>query len=251
MTKCSYFISDLHLGAPDEASSRLREAAVVAWLEQIKPQADYLFLMGDIFDFWFEYKTVIPKGFLRLQAKLLELSQAGVKIHFFVGNHDLWMWDYFEQELGIPVHHKPLRIELGGKRFFLAHGDGLGPGDKGYKRLKKIFTNPFFQWLFRWLHPDIGVALASGLSRRSRAAQGESENQFLGSEREWLLQYAERKLAAEPQTDFFVFGHRHLALDILLSNGQSRYLNLGEWIKAKTYAVFDGQDLKLCYFEPK
>lgn len=247
MRKYSYFLSDLHLGAPDATSSQEREQKLVAWLRSIEPQAERIYFLGDIFDFWFEYKTVIPKGFLPLQAQLLALKEAGVELAFFVGNHDLWMRDYFEQSLDIPVYHSSQRFTWGGKEFFLAHGDGLGPGDKGYKRLKKIFTNPFFQWLFRWIHPDVGIGLASWLSRRSRAAQMQKEERFLGKDKEWLLLYAERKLEQLPEIDYFLFGHRHLPLDYLLSNGRSRYINLGEWLSACSYAVFDGEELELNY----
>lgn len=244
-----YFASDFHLGAPNPQESRQREQTILRWLEQVALDASAIYLVGDIFDFWFEYKTVVPKGAVRLLGKLAELSDAGIDLHIFVGNHDIWMFDYLEQELGATVHHQPLQVKLGDKHFFIAHGDGLGPGDHGYKRLKKVFTNRFCQWLFGWLHPDIGIRIANKASHTSRTAQVEPEY-FLGADKEWLLQYANQKLRqAETTTDYFIFGHRHLPLDILLQNKKSRYLNLGEWFSYNTYAVFDGNDLQLAAFE--
>lgn len=243
-----YFASDFHLGAPDTNSSRLREQKILRWLSFIEQDAKALYLVGDIFDFWFEYKTVVPKGAVRLLGKLAQMSDAGIDIHFFVGNHDLWMADYFPSELGITVHHQPIQVALSGQHFLIGHGDGLGPEDYGYKRLKKIFTHPFCQWLFRWLHPDLGVRLAHFSSKTSRTAQTEPEY-FLGADKEWLLLYSNFKLKAHPHLDYFIFGHRHLPLDILLENGHARYINLGEWFNSCTYAVYDGQQLQLMAFE--
>ncbi len=243
-----YFASDFHLGAPDAQSSRLREQKVLRWLCHIEQDATAIYLVGDIFDFWFEYRTVVPKGAVRLLGKLAQMSDAGIDIHCFVGNHDLWMADYLPQELGVTVHHKPLQLTLGEQRFFIAHGDGLGPADYGYKRLKRIFVHPFCQWLFRWLHPDLGMRLARYSSQTSRSAQKEPEY-FLGADKEWLLQYSNFKLKQYPDLDFFIFGHRHLPLDILLENGHARYVNLGEWFDSCTYAVYDGEQLTLKAFE--
>lgn len=243
-----YFASDFHLGVPTFEISKQRELKILRWLTKIEQNAEAIFLVGDIFDFWFEYKTVVPKGAVRLLGKLAELSDKGIDIHFFVGNHDIWMFDYFPKELGITVHHKALQIKLKGKQFFIAHGDGLGPKDYGYKRLKKIFTNPLCQWLFKWLHPDLGVRLANKSSSASRTVQTEPEY-FLGADKEWLLLYSNYKLKQFPNTDYFIFGHRHLPLDILLENQQSRYLNLGEWFNHCTYVEFDGQALELKAFE--
>jgi UDP-2,3-diacylglucosamine hydrolase len=244
-----YFASDFHLGAPNFADSRQREMRILQWLDSVQDDMAELFLVGDIFDFWFEYGSVVPKGYLFFLGKLAELRRRGIAIHFFTGNHDMWLFDYFTKELNIPVYRDPIQIERDGKRFFIAHGDGLGPDDKNYKRLKKIFRNRFCQWLFGWLHPDIGTTLASYLSRRSRASQG-TEEHFLGADKEWLYLYANRKLQTLPDTDFFVFGHRHLPLDMLLDNQKSRYINLGEWLTADSYAVFDGETMHLRYFKP-
>ncbi len=243
-----YFASDFHLGAPDREASQKRERKILRWIKSIEKDAEAIFLVGDTFDFWFEYKTVIPKGFVRLLGKLADLSDKGVAIHLFVGNHDIWMFDYFTNELGIYVHHQPLEIEFKGRKFYITHGDGLGPGDYGYKRLRKIFTNRFCQWLFRWIHPDIGIRLANYSSAKSRNAQTEPEL-FLGSDKEWLLIYSNYKLKQKPETDFFIYGHRHLPLDVLLDNKKSRYINLGDWLKHFTYAEFDGEELIIKAFE--
>ncbi|NQZ44718.1 MAG: UDP-2,3-diacylglucosamine diphosphatase [Flavobacteriaceae bacterium] len=238
-----YFASDNHLGAPTSKASMPREKRFVQWLDSIKEDAAAIYLMGDLFDFWFEYKTVVPKGFTRTLGKLAELSDAGIPITYFVGNHDLWMNGYFEEELQIPVHHKPQVITINERRFLIGHGDGLGPGDKGFKRMKKVFTNPFAKWLFRWLHPDLGVRLAQHLSVNNRIISGEADAKFLGEDKEWLIQYCKRKLETA-HYDFFIFGHRHLPLEIEL-NPSSTYINLGDWIKYFTYAVFDGERLTL------
>lgn len=238
-----YFASDNHLGAPTMEASRPREKKFVAWLDEIKQDAAAIFLIGDLFDFWFEYKTVIPKGFTRTLGKLAEISDAGIPIYYFVGNHDLWMNGYFEDELNIPVFHKPQDFTFNNSSFFIGHGDGLGPGDKGYKRMKKVFTSSFFQWLFRWLHPDIGVRLAQYFSVKNKLISGDDDAKFLGEDNEWLVAYCKRKLN-DQHRDYFVFGHRHLPLDIEL-NGTSKYINLGDWIQYYTYGVFDGKNFEL------
>ena len=234
-----YFTSDHHFGAPTKAASKPREEKFVAWLDDIKKDAEILFILGDLFDFWFEYKHVIPKGFTRVLGKLAELSDQGIKIHFFVGNHDMWMRGYFEEELNIKVYQKPERFKLNNKTFFIGHGDGLGPNDKGYKRLKKVFTNSFFNWLYRWLHPDFGVRFAQYLSLKNKLISGDEDLKFMGNDNEWLTQYAHRKLK-DKHFDYFVFGHRHLPLEVPL-NSKSTYFNLGDWITHYTYGVFDGE----------
>lgn len=241
-----YFSSDNHLGAPTYEASRERERIFIKWLDTVKADAEVIFLLGDLFDFWFEYKTVVPKGFVRTLGKLAELRDSGIQIYFFVGNHDLWMDDYFETELGIPVFHKPQTFEFNDKHFFIGHGDGLGPGDKGYKRMKKVFTNPFSKWLYRWLHPDIGVKLAQYLSVKNKLISGDEDTKFLGEENEWLAQYAKRKLE-EKHYDYFIFGHRHLPMEIKISD-TSTYYNLGDWIGHYTYGVFDGENFKMKKF---
>ena len=244
-----YFASDNHLGAPTLKDSLPREKVFVSWLNTIKEDAGVIFLLGDLFDFWMEYKTVIPKGFSRTLGKLAELTDSGIPIYYFVGNHDLWMDGYFEEELNIPVFHKPQQFKINGTSFFIGHGDGLGPEDKGFKRMKKVFTNPLAQWLFRWLHPDLGVRLAQHLSVNNKIISGEADAKFLGEDKEWLVLYAKRKLETT-HYDHFIFGHRHLPLEIQL-NEKSRYTNLGDWITYFTYAIFDGHALSLEKFETK
>ncbi len=238
-----YFASDNHLGAPTSNDSLPREKKFVAWLDSIKEDAAAIYLMGDLFDFWFEYKKVIPKGFTRTLGKLAELSDAGIPITYFVGNHDLWMNGYFEEELNIPVFHEPQQIKINNTSFFIGHGDGLGPGDKGFKRMKKVFTNPVSKWFFRWLHPDLGVRLGQYMSVSNKIISGDEDAKFLGEENEWLVQYCKRKLESQ-HTDYFIFGHRHLPLEIKL-NERATYVNLGDWINYFTYAVFDGEKLSL------
>jgi len=238
-----YFASDNHLGAPTKDASFPREKKFVAWLDEAKQDAAAIFLLGDLFDFWFEYKTVVPKGFTRTLGKLAEISDSGIPIYFFVGNHDLWMDGYFEDELNIPVYHKPKEFTFNDTKFFIGHGDGLGPEDKGYKRMKKVFTNPFFKWAFRWLHPDIGLKIAQYLSVKNKMISGDDDAKFLGEDNEWLVQYAKRKLE-DQHRDYFIFGHRHLPMEIQL-NENSKYVNLGDWIHYYTYGVFDGENMEL------
>jgi len=246
MVKNIYFASDFHLGAPNEKESRAREVRIVNWLNSIEADCSELFLMGDIFDFWFEYAKVIPKGFIRLQGKLAQMTDSGIKIYFFKGNHDMWVRDYFTKEIGMEIISDEKLIERNGKKFYLHHGDGLGPGDRKYKFLRKIFRSALCQWLFARLHPNFGIGIADAWSRGSRAAQTETEV-FLGEDKEWLAIYAKEQLQKQ-HFDYFIFGHRHLPLDISLANG-SRYVNIGEWLNYNSYAVFDGNELRLEYFD--
>jgi UDP-2,3-diacylglucosamine hydrolase len=238
-----YFLSDFHLGVPDHASSLVREKKIVAFLERAKADAATIFIVGDLFDFWFEYRKVVPKGYVRILGKLAELTDVGIPVHFFVGNHDMWMSGYFEQELNIPVYHESRVFEFNGKKFLVGHGDGLGPGDHGYKAIKKVFRNPLSKFLFGLIPPFFGISLADYFSKSSRASTGESDEKFLGEENEWLILYCREKLK-EDAYDYFVFGHRHLPIDFQL-NEKSRYINLGDWIKYDSYAVFDGTALHL------
>jgi UDP-2,3-diacylglucosamine hydrolase len=241
-----YFASDQHLGAPTAELSFPREKKFVAWLDMVRQDATAIFILGDLFDFWFEYKTVVPKGFVRVLGKLAEISDSGIPIYFFVGNHDLWMSDYFEKELNIPVYHDNKEFTFNGKTFLIGHGDGKGPGDKGYKRMKKVFTNSFSKRLFRWLHPDVGVRLAQYLSVKNKLISGDSDVKFLGEDNEWLVQYCKRKLQTK-HFDFFVFGHRHLPMTIDLEQNAT-YVNLGDWVSYFTYGVFDGEKFTLNTF---
>jgi UDP-2,3-diacylglucosamine hydrolase len=243
-----YFASDFHLGVPNYNNSLAREKRLVAWLDSIKHDAAEIYLVGDLFDFWFEYKTVIPKYFTRLLGKLAELRDNNIPITFFTGNHDMWMFGYFEEELGIPVIRQPIDREINGKKFHIAHGDGLGPGDNGYKFIKKVFASKLCQWLFKWVHPDIGIGVANYFSGTSRKKTGDSDAKFLGEENEWLVIYSREKLQ-EQHRDFFIYGHRHLPMEIML-NENSKYINLGDWINHFTYAVFDGENVELKKFKP-
>jgi UDP-2,3-diacylglucosamine hydrolase len=238
-----YFLSDFHLGTPDVASSLEREKRIVRFLDEIKDQAHTIFIVGDMFDFWYEYRKVVPKGAVRLLGKIAELTDAGIQIHFFVGNHDMWMGDYFQKELNVPVYFEPKEFVFNHKTFYVGHGDGLGPGDHGYKALKKVFRSPVCQWLFGIFPPFMGIGLADYFSRRSRKITGNKEEHFLGEDQEWLLIYS-KEVLLKKKYNYFIFGHRHLPIDYRLAP-DSRYINLGEWINFNTYAVFDGNDLEL------
>jgi len=240
-----YFLSDFHLGAPNAEASLVREKKINRFLDSIKTDAAEIFIVGDLFDFWYEYKKVVPKGYVRILGKLAELTDAGIPIHFFVGNHDMWMRDYFQKELNIPVYFEPVPFEFNGKKFLIGHGDGLGPGDKGYKFIKKIFRNKAAQWLFGIMPPAMGMGIAHYFSRKSRAQTGQTDEKFLGEDKEWLIQYSKEILKKE-HYDYLVFGHRHLPIDFKI-NDQSRYINLGDWIKYFSYAEFDGNNLELKY----
>lgn len=241
-----YFASDFHLGTGTYASSREREARLVRWLDFIKGDAAEVFLMGDVFDFWFEYKTVVPKGYIRFLGKLAELTDAGIKLYFFKGNHDMWMFDYFERELGATIISNELEIERSGKKFYLHHGDGLGPGDTFYKFLKRFFRSKLCQWLFARIHPNFGVGIANYWSAHSRIVSEKKDDPKPGQQ-EWLVIFSNELLKTHFY-DYLVFGHRHLPLDIRLTD-KSRYINLGEWVYASSYAVFDGETVSLKYFE--
>ena len=244
-----YFASDFHLGYPDHQTSLARERKVVAWLDSIKNDAQVVFLVGDIFDFWFEYKNVVPKGFVRLLGKLAELSDAGVEIIIFAGNHDIWMFDYFTKEMGIKVYREfqeyTIQKEDHSKNFYVVHGDGLGPGDYGYKYLKKIFESKLSQWAFGWIHPHAGMTLATWWSGiRKDEERLKEELQFRG-DGEWLWSFSKEQEALKHH-DFYIFGHRHLLLDLPVSEN-SRYINLGQWAyddeNSYHFAVYDGVEL--------
>jgi len=201
-----------------------------------------LFLVGDIFDYWFEYKKVVPRGFTRTLGKIAELADSGIIIHFFTGNHDVWVFDYLPTELGVIVHREEMRFTFAGKKFFLAHGDGLDPFDKGYHFLKKIFTSRFLQWCYARIHPNLSMSLAHKWSKKSRLDKGIGEH-YKGEEREGLLVFA-RELLKKEQFDYIIFGHRHLLMDEMIGEN-TRYINLGDWITHYSYGVFDGQKFEL------
>ncbi|MGB1104515.1 MAG: UDP-2,3-diacylglucosamine diphosphatase [Crocinitomicaceae bacterium] len=241
-----FFASDFHLGVPTKESSLAREKKIVRWLDSIKEEADEIYLVGDVFDFWFEYKHAIPKGFVRLQGKIAELTDKGIPVHWFIGNHDMWIFDYIPEELGVQMHRAEIEKTYNGKKFFIGHGDGLGAGDRGYKFIKKVFRNKVCQWLFARFHPNFGIGLANLFSRKSRAASAEADATYY-SDKEMLTAFAKEKLK-EKDFDYFVFGHRHLPMIIEIGD-RSVYYNLGEWINYCTYGVFDGEKFELKVFD--
>jgi UDP-2,3-diacylglucosamine hydrolase len=238
-----YFASDFHLGAPDYAGSLIREKEVVKWLRQCSRDASEIFLVGDVFDFWFEYRRAVPRGFTRLLGTISEITDSGIPVHWFTGNHDMWIFDYLPQECGITLHREPVIREWNGRRVMIGHGDGLGPGDHGYKFIKKVFSSPLSQWLFARLHPNFGIWLANKSSGYSRSTTGGKDRVFLGEDKEWLVVYAKEVLQRE-HIDYFVFGHRHLPLEIRL-NDRSVYYNLGDWLVDYTYGVLDENGFQL------
>lgn len=240
-----YFVSDSHLGVPSKAESLKREILLVQWLESIKSDASDLYLLGDIFDFWFEYKTVVPKGYIRLLGKLAELADQGINIHYFIGNHDMWMFNYLQEELHINIYREPIIRNIFGKKMFIGHGDGLGPADYGYKFIKRVFSNKLNQQLFRWLHPDIGAKLALYFSYKSRESTIEFDKTFKGEE-ERLVLFAKQKLQEE-HFDYFIFGHRHIPFEIKLSES-SRIISTGDWLRHFTYVVMDNESLVIKKF---
>lgn len=243
-----YFASDLHLGARALKNNAANEARFVRWLDEVRKDATEIYLLGDIFDFWFEYKKAVPKGGVRLLGKIAEIADSGIPIHYFAGNHDAWLFGYFEEELGIKVYHKPIDVVWNNKKLKIGHGDGLGPGDKFYKFMKFIMDNKICRFLFRWLHPDIGLWIALQWSRKSREKGGAVES-YLGDDREWLFQYCKKQLERE-HYDYFIFGHRHLDIDVQLNEKGSRYINIGEWFSKYTYGVFDGNEFTLKKYTP-
>lgn len=244
-----YFASDLHLGAPNASQSLQREKHFVKWLNEIEKDAAALFLVGDVFDYWFEYKHFVPSGYVRLLGKLANMVDAGIQLFVFTGNHDLWMKNYFEKEIGAKVFFNPIELNCGEVKMLVGHGDGLGPGDYGYKWMKKVFTNPICIWLYQQLHPDFSYKIATFFSRRSREKQLKNgADDFNGIENEWLYQYAQKKLKTNFY-NYFIFGHRHLPLNEAVTS-QSNYINLGDWINHYSYAKFNGQTLKIAYFKP-
>lgn len=247
-----YFASDFHFGIPDHASSLQREKRLVRWLKSIEHDAFAIYLMGDIFDFWFEYGTVIPKGFTRLLGTLAQFTDNGIAVHVFRGNHDMWTFNYFTIELGIVMHRAPEIQPVNGVNILLAHGDGLGPGDRGYKFIKAVFENRVNQFLFNWLHPDLGTRMGLYFSHRSRHANIARENQVGKSSqhdpcRDRMLAYCHEVLSEGFTAQYFVFGHRHEMFDIPVND--SHMVVLGDWIRHFSYAEFDGRELRLQRFE--
>ncbi|MCO5229790.1 MAG: UDP-2,3-diacylglucosamine diphosphatase [Chitinophagales bacterium] len=244
--KKAYFASDFHLGADYSGKSIERERIINQWLSSIRKDTGALFLVGDLFDFWFEYKYVVPKGFTRFLAELSKFTEDKIPVYVFTGNHDIWMFDYLEKELGVKILRQPYIFNINKQKFYIGHGDGLGPGDSKFKFLKKIFTFPFFQTLFSWIHPDIGVALAQTWSNHSRT---DPKNEiFMGEDKERLVIFVKEQIHINP-ADYYIFGHRHLPLNIEIDH-QSRYINLGDWMYNFTYLEYDGIQVELKKYYP-
>ena len=238
-----YFLSDAHLGSRANKHGRTQERRLVRFLDSIKEKAGAVYLLGDMFDYWYEYKYVVPKGYTRLLGKLSELTDLGVEVHFFTGNHDIWAFDYLEKECGVILHFQPVTVELGDKIFFLAHGDGLGDPNPTFKLLRAIFHNRFCQILFSAIHPRWGMEFGLSWAKQSRLKhEAEDPPQYLGENKEHLVLIAKDYLRTHPNVNFFLFGHRHIELDLMLSR-TTRILILGDWITHFTYAVFDGEQL--------
>lgn len=240
-----YFASDFHLGVPTQTESIEREKKIIKWLESIQNDAAGIFLLGDIFDFWFEYKHTIPKGFIRFLGKIAELTDQQLPVYFFTGNHDMWMYDYFENQLNIRVIHEPVSFQSEGKWFYVGHGDGLGPKDQTYKIIKKFFNSAVCQWLFARIHPNIGMTIAHYWSKKSRQGKNPENEKFKG-ENEFLFQYCIEK-EQSTHHDYYIFGHRHYALKMQV-NDHAYYINLGDWINNSTYGIFDGKQFTLNSF---
>ena len=240
-----YFISDIHLGVPPNAAER--ERYFVAWLDYVKQDACRVYLLGDIFDFWFSYKDVVPRGYVRVLGKLAELSDMGIEVYYAIGNHDMWIFDYFTKELGIKTYNQPWYFDYDGKTFLVGHGDGLGTINKKYNFLKFLFSNRICQRLFASLHPRLGISLAKFCSQKSRFSHTETDFTYFGDDKEEITMYC-NKAIQNKHADFCVFGHRHLLLDKLLGQN-TRYINLGEWVTDKHYAVYENNDMHIKHFD--
>lgn len=238
-----YFLSDFHLGAPNEEVSKLREKEICHFLDVIRPTCQELYLVGDVFDFWFEYKHAAPRGFVRFLGKIAEFTDSGIPVKWFTGNHDMWIFDYLPKELGMELIRKPIEVGYFGKSILIGHGDGLGPGDTKYKLLKKFFDSKLCQWAFARLHPNFGIGLANWSSYRSRKTTGSSDRVYLGKKDEWLYQYCQRK-ESQKHHDYYIFGHRHLPLKLTVNN-TAVYYNLGEWLHFQTFGILDQNGFEL------
>ena len=241
--KSIYFLSDAHLGSWAIDHRRMQERRLVRFLDSIKEKAAAVYLLGDMFDFWYEYKYVVPKGYTRFLGKLSELTDMGVEVHFFTGNHDIWAYDYLERECGVILHKQPQTIELYGKIFYLAHGDGLGDPSKSFKLIRGIFHHQVCQWLFSGLHPRWGLWFGQAWAKHSRLKhEAEGVPPYMGEDKEHLVLYTKKYIQYHPNVDYFIYGHRHIELDLQLTK-KARVLILGDWISQFTYVVWDGHHL--------
>ncbi len=243
-----YFASDIHLGSDVFEAPLEVERRFVRWLESIKNDAKVLYLLGDIFDFWYEYKYVVPRGFTRFLGKISEMTDLGVEVHFFTGNHDIWVYDYLPKETGVIVHTRPFTTEINGKKFYLAHGDGLGDDSRSFRLIRSIFHNKVCQKLFGSIHPRWSFAFAHAWSKHSRKTGLANPAEYFGEEKEHLVLYSKQYVQQFPDTDYLIYGHRHILLDLMLSH-RSRMMIIGDWLQYFSFAVFDGEDLFLEQFE--
>lgn len=240
-----YFLSDAHLGSRAIEHKRTQERKLVRFLDEIKDKASAIYLLGDIFDFWYEYKEVVPKGYTRFLGKISEITDSGVEVHFFIGNHDIWCKDYLEKECGVIMHRSPFTTDINGKVFYLAHGDGLGDPSKSFRMLRKMFHSKFLRWCFSNLHPRWGIDFGLNWAKHSREKRVNGKDpEFMGEKNEFLIRFSKEYLAEHPEINFFIFGHRHIMLDLMLSR-TTRSIILGDWINYFSYAVFDGEHLFL------
>ena len=243
-----YFASDFHLGSDEGGNSRIREKRIMSWLEDVEKDATALYLLGDIFDYWFEYGQVVPKGYVGFLGSLYRIVSLGIPVYILTGNHDLWLSDYLTDQIGIKILHAPTVIQAGKKTIYLAHGDGLGPGDHTFKLTKAIFENSICQRLFSWIHPDLGISIMKAFSRRSRNRQ-ERRQQPFNPISESAIIHSEQVLKENDKIDFFIMGHRHIPVDHVLSNDRSRYINLGDWIRHFSFAIFEGENVELRFYK--
>jgi UDP-2,3-diacylglucosamine hydrolase len=262
-----YFLSDVHLGSAchrKNADKRLlttlpsvkadsryfpkheTEKKLCRWLDTVKKDAQAVYLLGDIFDYWFEYRNVVPRGFVRFLGKIAEMTDTGIEVHFFIGNHDIWVSDYLQKECGMIVHTRPLVKDICGKKFFLTHGDGLGDDSTAFKLLRVLFHSKFCRKLYAAIHPRWTTSFAQWWSDRNRENDGMPD--YFGEDKEHLVLFAKKHLKVAPNINYFIFGHRHIMLDLTLS-AQSRIIILGDWIKRFSYGVFDGEKFSLEVFE--
>ena len=238
-----YFLSDAHLGSRAIPHGRMHERRLVNFLDSIKHKAAAIYMLGDMFDFWYEYKMVVPRGYTRFLGKISELTDMGVEVHFFIGNHDIWCSDYLEKECGMILHRQPLTTEIYGREFYLAHGDGLGDPDKKFKFLRAMFHNRFLQKAFSNIHPRWSIDFGLSWAKHSRLKHdNEGDPEYLGEQNEHLVIYSKEYLQTHPEINFFIYGHRHIELDLMLSK-TSRVLILGDWINSFSYATFDGEHI--------
>lgn len=239
-----YFASDAHLGLTVHGDPLAREKRLVKWMDSIKSTAKAVYFVGDMFDYWFEYKYVVPKGYVRFIGKMAEFVDAGIPIYLFAGNHDIWMFDYFQKEVGATVYTDSLTIELDGKKFYIAHGDGLGDPSLGFRFLRCFFRNRFCQQLYKMIHPGITMPFGLGWSRYSRKSKlGDKAEQFLGEDHEYLIQFAKEYVKKE-NVNYFIFGHRHIMLDHDIRSSSKLFI-IGDWLTNFSYGVWDGENFHM------